>query len=95
MVGEEAISPIGLILPETNEVADDDQNSVVDATEPPSIYTWTESRLELNGAAAQLTCRARGHPTPLVSWLDADENPVTDETPGFTVSFAFLCFGTY
>uniref|UniRef100_A0A914XIC6 Ig-like domain-containing protein n=1 Tax=Plectus sambesii TaxID=2011161 RepID=A0A914XIC6_9BILA len=45
------------------------------------IYMWTDGRFEQTGAAAQLYCRAKGSPTPVISWLDVEHNPITaDQT---------------
>uniref|UniRef100_A0A915L1K3 Ig-like domain-containing protein n=1 Tax=Romanomermis culicivorax TaxID=13658 RepID=A0A915L1K3_ROMCU len=50
----------------------------------PEIYMWTESRLEVSGAAAQLTCRAKGNPKPFVYWTDSD-GQLLEKSGGYTV----------
>lgn len=51
----------------------------------PQIYMWTDSRLERAGASAQLFCRARGDPTPNISWSN-EGGDILKNGDRFTVS---------
>lgn len=43
---------------------------------PPTIYMYTDMRMEYVGNDAQLNCRAEGRPMPIITWQDADGAPV-------------------
>jgi len=41
---------------------------------PASIYMWTSYRVEREGPTAQLFCRARGSPQPVITWMAETED---------------------
>lgn len=50
------------------------------AGEPARIHLWTALRVEFQGAAVQLFCRAEGYPTPTCNWRYSEfGEPITDD----------------
>ncbi|KAH9524902.1 Zwei Ig domain protein zig-4 [Bulinus truncatus] len=46
---------------------------------PARIYMSTSSRFEYENEVTQLYCRAEGKPTPIITWLDPYNEPITND----------------
>ncbi|XP_023222952.1 zwei Ig domain protein zig-2-like [Centruroides sculpturatus] len=42
------------------------------------INLWTTRMLKTQGYDVRLICRSEGSPTPKITWLDTEENPISD-----------------
>lgn len=62
------------------EVMETENDLCLDKTigSPAKINLWTTRMLKTQGYNVRLLCRSEGFPKPKITWLDTEENPISD-----------------